>query len=124
MAHFIEAEPDVWAAVKAAPRDGPVVMLNLLRFDAANDGAARYARYVQAVAPLLLEHGAELEYAGEDCASVIGDEPWDLLLLVRYPSKQAFFDMVESEAYQAIAGLRSGALVDSRLVMTTPRDGA
>lgn len=41
---------------------------------------------------------------------VLGEERWDLVILVEYPTRQAFLDMVGSEEYLAIAHLRSEAL--------------
>ena len=41
-------------------------------------------------------------------------------LLVRYPSRQAFSDMVRDPAYQPGTGLRTGALVEAVLQATVP----
>lgn len=102
-------------------RQGPVVMLNLLRF-VEDGGRASYDRYAEGVEPCLREVGASLLWYGSGDSVVIGDEDadaWDAVLLVRYPSRAAFIDMVSSPAYQAIAHFRSEALVDSRLVACT-----
>ena len=56
-------------------------------------------------------------------ALVIGltpDEQWDDILLVSYPSKEAFLAMIGDSDYQAAAEHRSAALADSRLIGTTP----
>ena len=94
--------------------EGPVVMLNLLDFKHAG-GAERYAHYGEAVAPLLDRVGGRLLYAGEAAAPVIGPSKWDLVLLVEYPTRRAFLDMVGSPEYQRIAHLRSEALERSEL---------
>ncbi len=56
---------------------------------------------------------------GRAGVTVIGDEEWDVILLVRYPTRRQFVDMVNDPDYQAIAPIRSAALADSRLVEST-----
>ena len=89
--------------------EGPVVMLNLLDFKPGG-GAERYGEYAAAVQPLLERAGARVLYAGNASAPVIGPSKWDLVLLVEYPTRQAFVQMVDSPEYQQIAHLRSAAL--------------
>lgn len=106
-------------------RDTPVVMLNLLRFkeDAGSGGtgADSYRRYGDRVASHLARVGAEVVWRGRCDQTVIGpdDERWDLAILVRYPSRKAFIEMVSKDAYRDVAKDRSAALVDSRLVAMT-----
>jgi len=92
-----------------AGEDSPVVMLNLLAFK-ADGGRERYEEYGAAVAPLLSGVGGRLVFAGEPAAAMIGDHSWDLVVLVEYPTRQAFLDMIGSAAYQEIAHLRTEAL--------------
>jgi uncharacterized protein (DUF1330 family) len=90
--------------------DGAVVMLNLLRF-VPDGGRERYAEYGDAVSPLLEEAGAEVLYSGAADLPLLGGSAWDLVLLVEYPSRGAFLEMVRSEAYRRIEHLRSEALL-------------
>ena len=96
---------------------GPVVMINLLRFR-PDGGAAAYAHYGEGVMPCLERAGARLVWQGRPEAVVIGEaaDLWDAVVLVEYPSRGAFLEMVSSSEYQAIAGRRTEALVDSRLI--------
>ena len=112
--------------------DGPVHMLNLLRFrdvadytdapDLAPDGQisgrAAYDRYAEEVQPLLERVEAEVALLGETAPPVIGpdEETWDLALVVRYPKRDAFVRMVTSADYAALAGHRTAAVADSRLI--------
>jgi len=100
---------------------GPVVMLNLLRFRA--DGRESYARYADALGSrFLARYGAEVLYAGEG-STVLAAEPgqeWDMVLLVRYPSREAFSRMVADPEYQEVTHLRSEALVEAVLQATVP----
>lgn len=102
-------------AYAARAGDGtPVVMLNLLRFK-PDGGRERYEEYGAAVAPLLEKAGGQLRFLGQSALPLLGGGSWDLVLLVEYPSRQAFLDMVGSEEYQAIAYLRTEALAAGEL---------
>lgn len=96
--------------------DGPLVMVNLLRF-APDGGEEAYRSYGAAATPFLEKYGATIRFFGAGAATVIGgDEDWDEVILVEYPSKQAFIDMTSDPDYPS--ELRSGALADSRLYCT------
>jgi len=97
------------AALAERAGEGPVTMLNLLRFK-PDGGRELYAEYGAAVAPLLERVGGRVVHAGVASPVLIGEESWDLVALVEYPTRQAFLDMVGSPEYLAIAHLRSGAL--------------
>jgi uncharacterized protein (DUF1330 family) len=97
------------ADMAARAGDGPVTMLNLLRFK-PDGGRELYAEYGAAVAPLLEQVGGRVVYAGVAAPVLIGEDSWDLMALVEYPTRQAFLDMVGSPEYVAIAHLRSEAL--------------
>lgn len=89
--------------------DAPVTMLNLLAFKPGG-GRERYEEYGAAVAPLLEKVGGRIVFVGQASPSLLGEESWDLVALVEYPSRQAFLDMVGSDEYLAIAHLRTEAL--------------
>lgn len=99
---------------------GPVVMLNLLRY--ADGGAASYAEYARRIGPFLERVGAEIVYVG-DCSTVLvapESHDWDAVLLVRYPSREAFSRMVADPEYQEITGLRTAGLDAAVLQATVP----
>ena len=118
---FIEPTQQQITELASSNESGPVVMINLLRFR-PDGGAAAYAHYAEGVFPILAELGAELVWQGRPTSVVIGEDAdlWDMVALVRYPSRQTFLQMVTSEAYQAIGGRRTEALLDSRLIATVP----
>ena len=121
-AHIDPTEAQVHAfAARAAAKDGPVQMTNLLAY--VDDGTA-YQAYGLAVLPHLERVGASITYAGDADGLLIGGEPeWDAVLVVRYPSRAAFLEMVTDPGYQEIAHLRTEALRDSRLIPTDAWDG-
>lgn len=103
---------------------GPVVMLNLLRFRPGG-GRERYLQYVEHFRRTSAPHGAEVLYVGDGSTALVAEpgQEWDAVLLVRYPSRRAFSDMVRDPAYAAGTHLRSEALVEAVLQATAPWDG-
>ena len=120
-AHIDPTPEQLEAFVSAAgERSGPVTMVNLLAFE-GEEGRQSYARYGVEVLPHLERVGASVVYAGEAGGALIGTEPWwDAILVVRYPSRSAFLEMVLDPAYQEIAAHRSSALRTSALIATDP----
>lgn len=100
---------------------GPVVMLNLLRFR-SDGGREKYAGYLAHFREHGGKHGAEVVYVGTGSTAVVADsgQDWDAVLVVRYPSRQAFSEMVRDPAYAAGTHLRTEALLEAVLQATTP----
>jgi len=111
----------------------PIMMLNLLRYreqadytdhpdQSACSGREAYQRYAAKAVACIESVGGRVCFAGAAQTMVIGPEgeQWDDVLLIQYPSRQAFFDMLSSEQYRAIGFHRTAALDDSRLVAITP----
>ena len=111
---------------------GKVVMLNLLRFKAEADysnhpdlapaapisGEAAYQIYMKETLPFLKEAGSKVLFYGESKAFLIGpqEESWDRVLLVEHESVTKFMAFAQNQAYLKIAGHRTAALEDSRLL--------
>jgi uncharacterized protein (DUF1330 family) len=99
-------------ALSADEHDGPVVMLNLVTYDGAG-GKEEYLTYSRGFIPLLKQIGGTILWGGDVTGVAIGDDAaddWDYAVLVRYPSRQAFVDVMTSEAYAAINPHRLAAL--------------
>jgi uncharacterized protein (DUF1330 family) len=100
---------------------GPVVMLNLLRF--TEGGRDSYGRYADALrSDFLTRYGGEVLYAGDGSTTLVGEngQSWDAVLIVRYPSREAFSRMVADPEYQEVTNLRTQALTEAVLQPTTP----
>jgi uncharacterized protein (DUF1330 family) len=104
-----------------AEDDGmPVTMLNLLKFK-PDGGRDSYDSYATAIGPFLKKVGGTVVYFGSTSTSLVappGDTAWDAVLLVRYPSRQAFSAMVADPEYQQITHLRTEAL-DAAVLQAT-----
>jgi uncharacterized protein (DUF1330 family) len=108
-------------ALLADDPGGPVVMLNLLRF--AEGGRESYEQYAAALSRTFLpRYGAEVLYAGDGSTVLVAEEgqAWDAVLLVRYPSREAFSRMVADPEYQQVTQLRTRALTEAVLQATVP----
>jgi uncharacterized protein (DUF1330 family) len=104
---------------------GPVTMLNLLRFK-PDGGRDSYNKYAKAIVPFLQKVGGEMLYLGDTGVPLVQPEQgndWDAVLLVTYPSRQAFSAMVADPEYQQITHLRTQALEAAVLQPTTSRRG-
>jgi uncharacterized protein (DUF1330 family) len=100
--------------------DGPLVMVNMLRFK-PDGGEAFYETYSQLTLPILNKVGAQVIYYGTDTKTFIGDDTWDVVLLVQYPSRSSFFKMITRPEYMEASQYRTQALADSRLYITRPQ---
>jgi uncharacterized protein (DUF1330 family) len=112
-------------ALLAADLEGPIVMLNLLRFkeradgiDEGLSGREAYRRYAEATSPFLQRVGGRLLNAVDAKTMVIGPEAleWDVALLVEYPSREKFLEMAGDPEYLKVHEHREAALSDSRLI--------
>jgi len=121
MTNAADDRPVNLKAFENLPADAPVVMINLLKFH-AGDGLASYLTYTREVQPHLERVGGAVRYAGTNPHNVIGDGErpwWDAILVVEYPSPQAFVDMVLDPGYQQVHGHRAAALEQGDLVATS-----
>lgn len=118
-------------AFLGADLQGPVVMVNLLRYarpadpdDAGSDddstsdtltepGVDAYARYGSAFLELLAEVGGRIVWSGTPVCTLIGDDgvdTWDQVVLVEYPSRDAFIAATSSTRYREASTHRTRGL--------------
>ncbi|GAA5169720.1 DUF1330 domain-containing protein [Pseudonocardia eucalypti] len=119
---MIEIDQHALDALLTEDAGGPVVMLNLLRFH-PDGGRESYQRYAEALGPAInARYGVQVEYLGDGGRALVAEDgqAWDMVVLVRYPSRQAFVDMIRDPDYQAVSHFRSEALVESVLQPTVP----
>ena len=119
----IVPRPDQIQALVADPDQGPVVMLNLLKFkDRATGeegtGADAYRRYGEAVIKMVEARGGRVLWSGRATHVLVGEEAdkWDAIALVQYPSPAAFLDMAASAEYQKIHEHREAGLLCTVLI--------
>jgi hypothetical protein len=112
--------------------DGPVSLLNLLRFRETADystspelapprpisGREAYDLYVRHTLPFLESSGGSVQLYAAGGSFFVGptDERWDLAMVIRQASVADFFAFASNTAYLAGVGHRTAALEDSRLL--------
>ena len=111
---------------------GPVFMLNLLRFREVADykenpelqptdsisGAEAFQLYIDHTLPFLIECGGKIVFLGKGGHYLIGPigEKWDMVMLVEQSSVDAFIAFAGNQEYLNGLGHRIAALQDSRLL--------
>ncbi len=100
--------------------DDPVVMLNLLKLK--EGGQESFARYGQAFAAPRDKYapGTRVVFAGQCRELLIGEEEWDMVILVQYPTVESFANMTASPEYAEISHLRTDALERAVLYALSP----
>lgn len=118
---MIELQDGAVETLLAEDPGGPVVMLNLLRFR-PDGGRESYQRYVDGIAGVVARHGVQITYLGEGGRALAAEEgqAWDMVALVRYPSRQHFAAMIRDPEYRRSEHLRVQALVEAVLQPTVP----
>lgn len=129
---YLNATEEAGKAFYQRDIPGQVVMLNLLRFRKTADyhsasnlspsspisGEEAYQRYMDEALPLLKKIGSDILFFGQGGYFLFGPETerWDKVLLVRHQSVKMFMGLAGDAVYQQIAGHRTAALQDSRLL--------
>ncbi|HZQ72549.1 MAG TPA: DUF1330 domain-containing protein [Burkholderiales bacterium] len=115
------------ALLRSLPDQGPVVMLNLVRFraqsaDGEGSGRDAYLRYSVAAMRLIKARGGTVLWAGDVEGAALGDpsgQRWDYAVLVRYPSRAAFLGMMTSAEYARANVHRENGLEDHVILATS-----
>lgn len=124
------------AAVVAAHPEGPVQMVNLLKFrdraeypaDYAGDpspdcaGAEAYQRYGSVALGHVTQRGGRLVLLSTVDGVVLGaaaQDEWDQIAIIEYPAIDAFLDMVGDPDYLAATVHRTASLERSVIYATT-----
>ena len=92
------------------PSSHAVYMLNLLRFKPEGGKIAYYQKYGAAVMPLISKHGGQVIFDLEAEQLLMGEERYDRVILVMYPSVEDFTKMILSADYQKISHHRTDAI--------------
>ena len=75
----------------------------------------------EAFQAVLERHGGRFLYLGRGAEVLVGDQSWDAVALVEYPSRKVFLEVIAMPEYAAMAKLREDALERTILMATTPR---
>ncbi len=130
MTGYVDPTKEDFARFREMQREGPLHMLNLLRFRerAAYDdgtvatGAQAYQNYARESGPIFARLGGRQVWVGMPELTLIGPshEQWDLAFIAEYPSVDAFVAMLRDADYRRAVRHRQAAIADSRLVRMRP----
>jgi uncharacterized protein (DUF1330 family) len=124
--------PEQMQPLLTVPDDGPIVMVNLLRFKPSADepdqgvsGEEAYRRYSEAMVPFITARGARVLWSGRAAGQVIGTggEDFHFFAVVEYPSRRAFFEIATSPEVQGFGVHRSAGLEGQWLLAAKTADG-
>ena len=130
MPPHIDPTKESFAAFRANDREGPIHMLNLVRFrekaaypDGRNaTGAQAYAAYGRESHPVFSRLGGRIVWRGSFELMLIGpgEERWDECFIAEYPAVAAFVAMIRDPVYREAVKHRQAAVLDSRLIRLNP----
>ena len=126
----LHPSPDQAKAFFFAADEGPICMVNLLKFkDKATyadgsepdlPGRDAYLRYGAGVRECIVAVGGSFRFSGFVADLMIGevDDLWDMIAIAEYPSRAAMLAMVQSPEYQAISKHRDAGLAGQLNICT------
>jgi len=121
---MVSLSPAAIEAFLSDDDDSSVVMLNLLRFE-PDGGRERYLDYLALAKPVLARFGAKILFGGDGLPLLtMGQaQPWDAVVLVQYPRRSAFREMVGDAEYQVAFQVGQAAIADIVLQPLKSIDG-
>jgi hypothetical protein len=127
----VNPTPDQLRTIVEQGPDGPIVMVNLLKYQEKADydvdraeakeglsGLDAYRRYGAVALKCVGETGGGIVWAGAQGFVFIGgsEQDWDEVVCVRYPSRQAFLGMIARPDYLAATYHRDAGLARTALL--------
>jgi uncharacterized protein (DUF1330 family) len=112
----IEPESADLERFRAGDNGRPFVLVQLLRF--VEGGRERYLEYSAKAQQILSSLGAQVLYGGECVEPLLAGERqgWDAIVVVRYPNRAAYVEMLGDPKYKAVASVRRAALLEAVLL--------
>ena len=124
-------DPERVAQMQQPGPDGPIVMVNLLKFRKKAEyadgrgtelsGREAYQLYGDAVVKLLPKYGGRAIFAGDVSFLALGqvEDLWDEIALAEYPNRAALWAMSSSAEWQAAAVHRGAGLAGQLNIETS-----
>ncbi|GAB3271812.1 DUF1330 domain-containing protein [Parahaliea aestuarii] len=128
MQNVLQPTGDQVRAFRDRQTGDPIAMLNLLKFKEKavyEDGRATdlsgreaYGLYGQAFKEIMSPKGVKILYSGDVRGALIGmgDDLWDAVAIIQYPSTQVMLDMLRNEEYQLAQQHRAAGLEGQLLI--------
>ena len=124
---------DQFRAFRDDPYNGPIAQVNLLKFrlkaayksgepehGTDETGAAAYQRYAEAFGAAAAEMGGTCLLMGETERYFIGQGDWDAVMVMHFPTRQAFIATLNHANYHEMHRHRDAGLLAQELITTRP----
>lgn len=125
--------PDQFRAFRDDPHPGPIAQVNLLKyrvraeyaehdpeFGSDEPGSVAYRRYADAFAAAAESVGATCLLVGDVERYFIGNGDWDGVLVMHFPNRAAFIEMLNHPEYRSMSRHRDAGLLCQELLTTRP----
>lgn len=128
--NLVHPSPEQAKAFFSGEEDGPMCMVNLLKFkdkaayadgsEPELSGREAYLRYGAGVQACLTSVGGSARFTGFVTDLMLGEveELWDMVAIAEYPSRAAMLQMIQSPEYQAITKHRDAGLAGQLNIRT------
>ena len=122
----LRPEPEQLEALLRSNAQGPFGMISLLKFKDATAGGERgesvYARYLARAMPHAEKVGARMLWYGDASQVFVGapSDAYDRALIVEYPSRLAFREMLQNPDCVASLAVRDAALEKMVMLVSRP----
>jgi uncharacterized protein (DUF1330 family) len=116
------AEIETFRQIARSETDGPVFMLNLNKYrpEARYPDGDLYREYMAVLDTLLLQVGGKILWRTKVLGQVVGEQDIDEALGIRYPTHQAFLNLMSAPASDENMRLRALAVAHADLHRCAP----
>ncbi len=128
MENVLQPTGDQVRAFRDRQTGDPIAMLNLLKFrekavyedgrPSGLSGREAYGLYGKAFKEIMSPRGVTILYSGDVRGALIGmgDDLWDAVAIIQYPSTRIMLDMLRNEEYQMAQQHRAAGLEGQLLI--------
>ena len=130
----IDKDYGMFLATRPPDEDGPIYMVNLMKYH----DVAQYEEGETAAQPLsgreaddqynpssvLNKIGATIVFVGDVTSNHVGDEDWDRIAIVRYPTRKSFIDMQSRKDFGEKHVHKAAGMLRTTIVCCRPQDEA
>ena len=111
-------EPNVEVVSALAEGEGRFAVVLLIRHRAD----AEYTAWIDAVLPRLSQVGARIVWVGNGAEPIVGEPSrrWDSIVVVEFPSRDAFLDLVQASGWNRVEGLRVAGMDQNEIYGCVP----
>ena len=128
----INKDYGMFLATRPPEEDGPIYMVNLMKYHEVaqyeeGSGGDKTVSGREADDPynpssVLNKIGATIVFVGDVTSNHVGDEDWDRIAIVRYPTRKSFIDMQSRKDFGEKHVHKAAGMLRTTLVCCRPQD--